>query len=375
MHEGVFGNAPNARADAVDAPVWLISFRISKELNLKAQSMSTNLRVCVVGAGRMGTDHIERLTRRIVGAQVAVVVDVDVSRAKKATEAIPSAMAVSNIARALDQEGIDAVVIATPGFLHEEVLLQVGERDLPILCEKPLTPDAASSLRIVEAEQRRGKKRIQVGFMRRFDPEYQRLRGLITSGELGEVLMLHCSHRNPEAPPGFTNEMLINDSVVHEFDAVRYLTGEEIKTVQVRLGRATRHADPGQHDPQHVLIETESGVLVDVEIFVNAQFGYQVATQAVFEKGVVNIGEDGGPYVRSAGRWGGEVTPSFVERFRTAFDNEVQNWVNAAKRGEVGGPTAWDGYAAAGCCEAGVEAQRSGEKVKVSLEAKPSLYR
>ena len=60
----------------------------------------------------------------------------------------------------------------------------------------------------------------------------------------------------------------------------------------------------GQHDPQHVLIETENGVLADVEIFVNAQFGYQVATQAVFEEGVVNIGEDTGPYVRSAGRWG-----------------------------------------------------------------------
>jgi myo-inositol 2-dehydrogenase/D-chiro-inositol 1-dehydrogenase len=321
----------------------------------------------------MGTDHIERLTRRIVGTEVAVVVDVDVSRAKKAIEGVPSAVAMSNIVQALEQNDVHGVVIATPGFLHEEVLLQVGERDLPILCEKPLTPDAPSSWRIVEAEQRRGKKRIQIGFMRRFDAEYQRLRGLITSGELGELLMLHCSHRNPEAP-GFTSEMLINDSVVHEFDVIRYLTGEEIKSVQVRLGRVTRHAPSGQHDPQHVLIETEGGVLADVEIFVNAQFGYQVATQAVFEKGIVNIGEDGGPYIRTAGRWGGEVTPGFVERFRSAFDAEVQSWVDAANRGEVGGPTAWDGYATAACCEAGLAAQRSGEKVEVSLQPKPNLY-
>ncbi len=115
--------------------------------------------------------------------------------------------------------------------------------------------------------------------------------------------------------------MLIKDSVVHEFDAIRYLTGEEIKNVQVRLGRATRHAQSGQHDPQHVLIETENGLLADVEIFVNAQFGYQVTTQAVFEKGIVNIGEDGGPYVRSRARWGGEITPGFVERFRSAYDS------------------------------------------------------
>jgi myo-inositol 2-dehydrogenase / D-chiro-inositol 1-dehydrogenase len=344
------------------------------ESNMKSESNSGNLRVCVVGAGRMGADHIERLTRRIAGAEVTVVVDVDISRAKKAIEAIPLAVAVSDLGDALDREDVDAMVIATPGFLHEEVLLQALEADLPILCEKPLTPDEASSWKIVEVEQRLGKKRIQVGFMRRFDAEYQRLRGLITSGELGDLLMLHCLHRNAGTPPDFTNEMLINDSVVHEFDAIRYLTGEEIKSVHVRLGRATRYARIGQRDPQHILIETEGGVLADVEIFVNAQFGYQVATQAVFEKGVVNIGEDSGPYVRSAGRWGGEIAQSFVERFRAAFDAEFQSWIDAAKRGEIGGPTAWDGYATAACCEAGVAAQRSGEKVKVSLKPKPSIY-
>jgi myo-inositol 2-dehydrogenase/D-chiro-inositol 1-dehydrogenase len=278
---------------------------------MKSESISTNLGVCVVAAGKMGAEHIERLTRRIDGAEVSVVVDADLSRAQKAVEAIHSAVAVSNIGQALDREGVDAVLIATPGFLHRDMLLQVLERDLPILCEKPLTPDAPSSWEILEAEQRLGKKRIQVGFMRRFDAGYQRLRGLILSGELGELLMLHCSHRVPETPPGFTNEMLINDAVVHEFDVIRYLTGEEIKSVQVRLGRATRHSHSGQHDPQHVLIEIKNGVLADVEIFVNAQFGYQVATQAVFEQGIVNIGEDGGPYIRTAGHWGGEITPSY----------------------------------------------------------------
>jgi myo-inositol 2-dehydrogenase / D-chiro-inositol 1-dehydrogenase len=341
---------------------------------MKPKSISTNLKVCVVGAGKMGADHVERLAHRIVGAEVSVVVDADIARANKAVEAIPSAAAVLDLGQALDREDVDAVVIATPGFLHKDMLLQVRARDLPILCEKPMTPDAASSWEIVEAEQRLGKKRIQVGFMRRFDVEYQRLRTIIASSELGELLMLHCSHRNAGSRREFTNEMLINDSVAHEFDAIRYLTGKEIKNVQVRLGRVTRHACSGQHDPQQVLIETESGVLADVEIFVNAQFGYQVATQAVFEQGIVNIGEDSGPYVRTRGRWGGGITPGFIERFRTAYDSEVQSWVNAAKLDEVGGPTVWDGYATSACCEAGVASQKSGEKVDVSLKAKPSVY-
>jgi predicted dehydrogenase len=105
------------------------------------------------------------------------------------------------------------------------------------------------------------------------------------------------------------------------------------------------------------------------EVFGNAQFGYQVATQAVFEKGVVNIGEDGGPYIRSAGRWGGEVTRSYIDRFQNAYDAEVQIWVDAASQGEIGGPTAWDGYATAACCEAGLAAQKSGPEGRSFIAA------
>ncbi len=340
------------------------------------ETMSTNLRVAVVGAGRMGVDHVDRLTHRIRGAEVAAVVDVDVARAERVAEAAPPSVALSDIRPALHRAAVDAVLVATPGDAHEAALLQVLERGLPVLCEKPLTPEAASSWRIVEAEDRSGRKQIQVGFMRRFDAEYRQLRTLVASGELGQLLMLHCVHRNPAPPPGFTATMLITDSVVHEFDAIRYLTGEEIKTVQVRVGRTSRHAEAErQRDPQHVLIETEGGVLADVEMFVNAQLGYQVTTQAVFEKGVVDIGQETGPRICSAGRWGGKVAPGFIERFRAAYDAELQSWVDAIQRGEVGGPTAWDGYAAACCCEAGVAALRTGEQVAVSLRSKPDLYR
>ncbi|MGW9412963.1 Gfo/Idh/MocA family protein [Arthrobacter cupressi] len=337
--------------------------------------MSENLRVAVIGAGMMGADHIKRLHTRIHGADVAAVVDIDLDRANAAIAGIPGAKAFATAAEAYASGDVNAVLIATPGFLHEQALLEALPLDIPILCEKPLTPDAGSAWKIVQAEVEAGRKRIQVGFMRRYDAEYAELGGLIRGGELGELLMLHCRHRNPSTPAGFTNEMLINDSVVHEFDVIRYLTGEEITSVQVRLGKASSKASAGQHDPQHVLIETESGVLADVEIFVNAKFGYEVATEAAFEEAIVNIGRDGGPYVRRSGGWGGQVTPSFIERFGAAYDVEVQSWVDAAARGELGGPSAWDGYATAACCEAGVEAQKSGEKVAVVLNEKPELYR
>src|SRR6478752_1011547 len=213
--------------------------------------MTETLRVAVIGAGRMGADHIQRLNKRIHGAEVAAVVDVDLARAQAAIEGIPGAVALTDAEEALNNGGVNAVLIATPGFLHQDILLKALAKDIPILCEKPLTPDAESSWKIVEAEQELGHKRIQVGFMRRFDAEYAALGKIIRDSELGELLMLQ--HRNPTTPAGFTNEMLINDSVVHEFDAIRYFTGEEITSVQVRLGKATRNAPAGQHDPQHVL--------------------------------------------------------------------------------------------------------------------------
>ncbi|GAB3619733.1 Gfo/Idh/MocA family oxidoreductase [Glutamicibacter endophyticus] len=336
--------------------------------------MAQKLRVAVVGAGRMGADHIQRIHHRISGAEVAAVIDIDQARVAESIADIDGARGYSDLDSALADGDVNAVLLATPGFLHHDALLTALKADIPILCEKPLTPDAATSWEVVQAEAELGRKRIQVGFMRRFDAEYMQLRQVIEAESLGELLVLHHQHRNPSTPEGFTNEMLINDSVVHEFDAIRYFTGEEITSVQVRLGKATRNAPSGQHDPQHVLLETSSGVLADVEIYVNAKFGYEVATQASFEDGIVSIGNDAGPYVRTAGRWGGKVTPGFEERFGAAYDAEIQSWVDAALRGELGGPSAWDGYATAACCEAGVEAQRTGEKVAVQLREKPELY-
>ncbi|MBO0895221.1 Gfo/Idh/MocA family protein [Arthrobacter sunyaminii] len=336
--------------------------------------MSRNLSVAVIGAGRMGVDHVQRLARRTHGAEVSAVVDIDPARAAAAAAGVPGAAALTDIRAALEDPRTDAVLIATPGFLHEDALQAALARDIPILCEKPLTPDSVSAWRVLQAEEKLGRKRIQVGFMRRYDAEYAHLAELIRSGELGELLMLHHQHRNPATPPGFSNEMLINDSVVHEFDAVRFFSAEEITSVRVRTGKTTRNAPAGMSDPQQVLMETTSGVLADVEIYVNAQYGYEVGTQAVFEQGVVRIGNDAGPYLSARGRWGGIVLPGFAERFSAAYDREIQSWVDAALQGDIGGPSAWDGYAAAACCEAGVEAQKTGRTVAVELHEKPLLY-
>jgi myo-inositol 2-dehydrogenase/D-chiro-inositol 1-dehydrogenase len=333
-----------------------------------------DLRIAVVGAGMMGGDHVARITHRISGARVAAIVEPDEARAKAAAVNAPDAVVRTDIREALDHDDLDAVLIATPGQFHEPVLLPAIEAGVSIFCEKPLTPDSESALRILEAEQRLDRPHIQVGFMRRFDAEYIALRELIASGDAGPLMLMHCVHRNPSAPPGFTDAMLITDSVVHEIDVVPWLAGERIVAVDVRMPRPNSLAPAGVHDPQLVFIELESGVIATVEINVSVQFGYQVTTQAVFERGVAEIGQTAGLKLWRDGRWGAAEHMTFKTRFGAAFDAEIQRWVDAAHRGTIDGPSAWDGYVVAAGCEAGVAAQKTGRRVEVRTVPRPAFY-
>lgn len=331
-----------------------------------------DLRVAVVGAGVMGADHIARITRRITGARVAAVVEPDEGRARAALAAAPGAVARGRVEDAIERDDLDAVLIATPGFLHETVLLPALEAGLEILCEKPLTQDSESSARILEAEQRLDRPHIQVGFMRRFDAEHRQLRRLIESQDLGALLGLHCVHRNPSVAAAYTEAMLINDSVVHEIDAVPWLAGSDIVSVEVKpLKRSSRSSFP---EPALVLLQLADGVLADVEITVNIGFGYQVRTEAVFEQGVAEIGRTAGMTVRHDGRMAVAEHGSFTTRFAAAYDDEVQRWVDAAARGRIDGPSAWDGYRAALVCEAGVEALHRRGPVAVATPERPAFY-
>lgn len=325
--------------------------------------MTEQLRIAVVGAGRMGSDHIRRIRDTIQRARITAIVDIDEPKAQQAIEGIDGARVHTDFIEALDSGNVDAVLIATPGFLHEQVLLPAISRGLPVLCEKPLTPDSDSAWRVVQAEVAAGRKLVQVGFMRRFDAGYRRIREALDIGAHGRLLALDCEHINPTVPEAYTGRNLIDDTVVHEFDGVRFLTGEEIARVQLRAGRGSgKAATEGLVDPAQVLMDTEGGVRVTVSTHVTAQYGYAVTTRASFETAHVEAGV-------------GDVTPGFEERFAAAYDVEVQEWVDGALRGEVSGPDAWDGYAAAACCEAGLKAvAEPGRSVDVVLRDRPGLY-
>lgn len=336
--------------------------------------MINDLRVAVVGAGAMGSEHITRITRRISRATVSAIIEPDPGRAAAAGRLAPGARLFGRIEDAIDAAAADAVVVATPGQYHRPVLDPALRAGLPILCEKPLTQDSESSLAVLELEQRLDRPHLQVGFMRRFDTEYAQLKRLIDSGECGGLIMLHCAHRNPSVPESYQQPQLINDSVVHEFDVVPWLAGSPIRTVEVRYPRRNPLAPERLREPILVLLELENGVLVDVEMSVSVQFGYQVTTEAVLERGVARIGQPSGLQLWQDARFAVAEHETWATRFLPAFDAEVQRWVDAVHAGTlVDGPNAWDGYLVALACEAGVRALDGGVHT-IDAPPRPDFY-
>src|SRR3954451_21399991 len=227
----------------------------------------SDLRVAVLGVGIMGADHVARLNTRISGARVTVVNDYLTEKAEKIAAGIAGCRVIADPLDAIADPDVDAVVLATPGPTHEKQLLACLEHGKPVMCEKPLTTDVATSLEVVKREAELGKRLIQVGFMRRFDAEYVALKALLTDGALGTPLVMHCVHRNAEVPPNFDSSMIVKDSLVHEVDVTRFLFDEEITSIQVIKPAANPSAPQGLQDPQIAIFQTASGKHVDVEVF------------------------------------------------------------------------------------------------------------
>jgi myo-inositol 2-dehydrogenase / D-chiro-inositol 1-dehydrogenase len=333
------------------------------------------VRVGVIGVGMIGQDHIRRITQVLSGGTVVGVADADPARAAGVAAGLPGVKVHATGQDLISGGDVDAVLVASWGTTHEEFVLASIGAGKPVFCEKPLAPEKEACLRIVDAEAARGRRLVQVGFMRRYDAAYQALKAALDDGAVGPPLLMHCAHRNPSVPPyGFTTEMMISDSAVHEIDLVRWLFGEEVAAANILKPRRSSKAGADLHDPLTMLLEMASGLLVDVEVFVNATYGYDIRGEVVGESGTVALGSADDVVVRGGGLRSARVPASWRERFGRAYDAELQDWLDAVAAGTPDGPTSWDGYAAAAVTDSCLQALRTGSRAAVSLQECPDLY-
>jgi myo-inositol 2-dehydrogenase/D-chiro-inositol 1-dehydrogenase len=324
------------------------------------------LGIGVVGAGAMGGAHVHAIATGLRAARVVAISDVDAERASRLVAEVGGARVHADARELIGDPDVDAVIVASSDATHEALVLACLEAGKPVLCEKPLAATADASLRVVEAEAATARRLVHVGFQRRHDLAYVAVKERLDRGAVGAALMLHCTHRNATIPATYTSGMLITSSVIHEIDVTRWLLGEEIVSARVDRPRRTRLAAPDLQDPQFVVLRTQSGVLVDVEVFVNARRGYEIRCEVVGERGTLSLADHGGPPV-SAG---------FRARFAGAYRRELQAWVDAIEDGVPAGTGAgaWDGYAANVVADACLQSLATGRTAGVRLASRPALY-
>lgn len=321
------------------------------------------LSVGVIGLGVMGAEHLRLLREETGGARVVAICDANAGRAETfAGDAQVFADPMALIAA----KGVDAVVIASPDATHAGLALACIAAGKPALCEKPLAPTAAEALGVVDAEVATGRRLLQIGYMRRFDPAYAEMRDLREAGGLGRPVLLHNIHRNAAAPDWFTGPMAVTNSFVHEIDISRWLLGSELVSAMV-------HSAPGG-DPLMITMETDKGEIVSTEVFMNAHYGYHVHAQLVGREGTVEMAAPTVTLTNRARQHGHSYPANWVPRFADAYRIQMRAWVDAVASGVPTGASAWDGYVATAVAEQVVTALQTGSKARLFMGARPAIY-
>lgn len=321
------------------------------------------LSVGIIGTGVMGTEHVRILREETAGARVVAVCDAD---AERALAVAGDGAAFTDPLALIRDSRVQGVVIASPDATHADLALACIMAGKPVLCEKPLAATADEALRVVTAEVDLGKRLVQVGYMRRFDPAYAEMRRVCRSGALGDPVLLHNTHRNASAPAWFTGEMAVTNSFVHEIDISRWLLDAE--PVLARISAA-----PGG-DPLMITLETDSGAVVSTEVYMNARYGYHVHAQLVGRDGTIEMSAPTVTQTNYAGQHGHAWPENWVPRFRDAYRIQMNAWVRSIAEQRPAGASAWDGYIATVIAEQVVTAMQTGEALRLTLGARPALY-
>lgn len=323
-------------------------------------------RVVLIGAGRAGAVHADNI-RRYTDAEVSAVVDGDQTRAAEAAQRF-GARPFTSLQDALIAGDLDAAVIATPTHTHRDLAVTALEQGLHVFCEKPMALSTAECDDMIEAARLAGRL-LQIGFVRRFQPEFAEARARIEAGEIGDVMMVKSLTRGPGLPPAWANELALSNGMLaevnsHCFDSVRWMAGSEIVRVYAEVanhkGAALGIESEGFYDNAVVTLRFASSALGAIDGVCPAQYGYDGRVEVIGTEGLLSVGETQGmPLLMAVDRSRGATRPvhkTWPERFSWGYINEINAFLDA-----VGGaaPTGPDGEDGRRVVEAVVAANRS----------------
>jgi len=306
------------------------------------------MRIGLIGTGRIGTFHARTLTAHPEVTEL-VVADVDAVRAAEVATALGATPVPSpDDLLALD---VHAVVIASATSSHAALIRAAAERGLPVFCEKPIALDLPGTTEALSAVDAAGTL-LQIGFMRRFDAGYAAAREAVRSGRLGRLHTVRAATSDPAPPPAAYLPLsggLYRDCLVHDFDALRWVTGREVVSVYAAGSDAgpDMFREAGDVDTAAALLTMNDGTLCTATATRVNGAGYDVRMELAGEKDQIAVGL--GPRTPlaslepTATAPTGTPWPGFLERFAPAYEAELAAFVRAV-RGEV--PNPCDGHEA-----------------------------
>ena len=249
------------------------------------------LKVGIIGAGRIGRVHAESLAFRLPEAVPVAITDVNAAAARQVAERCGIPHVAASVAEILGNPAIAAVVICSPTDTHSELIVQSAQTGKHIFCEKPIDHTLARIDRALAAVAAAGVK-LQVGFNRRFDANFARVRHAITTGEIGTPHLMHIISRDPAPPPISyikTSGGLFLDMTIHDFDMARFLIGEEVQEIYTAAGVRVDPAigEAGDLDTALLVLRFRNGVIGTIDNSRKAVYGYDQRVEILGSEGAI----------------------------------------------------------------------------------------
>lgn len=335
--------------------------------------MSANpLRCAVFGAGRIGRIHAANLARHVDGARLAAVVDVELAAAEDLAARLHAPIVSADYREILARDDIDAVVVCTPTATHYDVIMASAAAGKRIFTEKPVDLDLARIDAIDAAVRARGVP-MMVGFQRRYDPDFARLRAMVVAGEVGDVHIVRITSRDAVPPPRSfipTSGGIFLDMTVHDLDMVRFLTGREVVGVYARASVLVdpMFAEEGDWDTAVVTLTLEGGALATIDNSRRAVYGQDQRVEVFGSAGMAaaaNHAVDRVTSANQAGAHGARLLAFFPERYADAYRLELQAFVDAVAGGHPMPVTGLDGRRATALAIAARESARQNTYVAI----------
>jgi myo-inositol 2-dehydrogenase/D-chiro-inositol 1-dehydrogenase len=308
------------------------------------------MEVALFGAGRIGKIHGGNVVRQ-PGVHLKYVVDVNAEAARALAQTLGAS--VTDVATAMGDPAIKAVVIAASTDTHADLIMRAAQAGKAIFCEKPVDLDLARARTCAEAVKRAGVPCL-IGFQRRYDPTFAGLKQRLDAGEIGEPEMLIQTSRDPGAPPVEYIKVsggIYKDMLIHDFDVFRWILGDEAETVYATGSCLTDAAigKAGDVDSTAVTIRTRKGRLAQINTTRRAAYGYDQRFEVLGPKGMLQAGNHRPTEVTVS--TGTSVTTDlpehfFLERYRVAYAQEMAHFVDAVGSGKPIRTTIEDGLAA-----------------------------